>query len=138
LRVERVSVLVIEDNASEAALIAAALALQPEVQVIDAPSLPEALERLQSPSAKVALAIVGRKALNNSTGELVGRLGAKCVPVVAIAAGVSADARQRALDLGVREIYERPSEWRPYAELIEALVGRFIRRDSPPRPDRTS
>ena len=128
----------IEDNASEAALISAALALQPEVQVIGAPSLPEALERLQAPSAKVALAIVGRKALNDSTGELVGRLGAKCVPVVAIAADVSAAVRQRALDVGVREIHERPSEWRPYAELIESLVGRFIRRDSPQRPDRTS
>jgi hypothetical protein len=133
-----VTVLVIEENAAEAALVAAALALQPEVRVIDAPGLPAALERLQDDVAPAALAIVGAKALSGSPRELVGRLGAKGLPVVAIAAGLSADARQEALEAGVREVHERPAEWRPYAELIEALVGRFIRTDSPPRRDRTS
>jgi hypothetical protein len=126
--VERVTVLVIEENAAEAALVAAALALQPEVRVIDAPGLPAALERLQEDVAPAAaLAIVGAKALNDAPRELVGRLGAKGMPVVGIASGLSADARQRALDAGVREVHDRPSEWRPYAELIESLIGRFIR-----------
>jgi hypothetical protein len=133
-----VTVLVIEENAAEAALVAAALALQPEVRVIDAPGLPAALERLHQDFAPAALAIVGAKALNDAPRDLVGRLGAKGMPVVGIAAGLSADARQRALDAGVREVHERPSEWRPYAELIESLIGRFIRTGSPPRPGRTS
>jgi hypothetical protein len=136
--VERISVLVIEENASEAALVAAALALQPEVQVVDAPDLPGALERLQAPSARVALAIVGGNALGDCAAELVGRLGAKCIPVVGIAAGLPEAQRQRALEAGVCEIYERPSEWRPYAELIESLVGRFIRTDSLPHRGRTN
>jgi DNA-binding NarL/FixJ family response regulator len=133
-----VSVLVIEENAAEAALVAAALALRPEVQVVDAPDLSGALERLQAPAAPFGLAIVGARALATSTAELVGRLGAKGVPVVVIAAGLAADARQKALDTGVREVYDRPSEWRAYADLIELVMSRFIRTDSPPRPNRTN
>ena len=128
----------IEENAAEAALVAAALALRPEVQVVDAPDLSGALERLQAPAAPFGLAIVGARALAASTAELVGRLGAKGVPVVAIAAGLAADARQKALDTGVREVYDRPNEWRAYADLIELVMSRFIQTDSPPRPTRTS
>jgi len=135
---QRVSVLVIEENAAEAALVAAALALRPEVQVVDARDLQAALERLEAPAAPFGLAIVGARALGESTAELVGRLGAKGVPVVAIAAGLPAHARQRALDGGIREVYERPGEWRAYAELIATVMSRFIRTDSPPRPGRTS
>jgi len=120
------SVLVIEENAAEAALVAAALALRPEVQVLDAPDLQGALQRLQSRAAPVGLAIVGARALGASTAELVGRLGAKGIPVVAILGGLAANVRQKALDTGVREVYERPCEWRRYAELVESLVGRFI------------
>ena len=130
--------LVIEENAAEAALVAAALALRPEVQVVDAPDLSGALERLQAPAAPFGLAIVGARALATSNAELVGRLGAKGVPVVVIAAGLAADARQKALDTGVREVYDRPSEWRAYADLIESVMSRFIRTDSPPRPNRTN
>ena len=130
--------LVIEENAAEAALVAAALALRPEVQVVDAPDLSVALERLQAAAAPFGLAIVGARALATSTAELVGRLGAKGVPVVVIAAGLAADARQKALDTGVREVYDRPSEWRAYADLIESVMSRFIRTDSPPRPNRTN
>jgi len=101
-------VLVIEENAAEVALVAAALALRPEVQVVDAPDLQGALERLHAPAVPVGLAIVGARALGAST------------------------------DTGVREVYERPSEWRAYAELIESVMSRFIRTDSPPRPGRTS
>ena len=129
--------LVIEDNAAEAALVAAALALRPEVQVVDAPicrSRWNAWGRLPP----FGLAIVGARALASSTAELVGRLGAKGVPVVVIAAGLAADARQKALDTGVREVYDRPSEWRAYADLIESVMSRFIRTDSPPRPNRTN
>jgi hypothetical protein len=136
--VQKVSVLVIEENAAEAALVAAALALRPEVQVVDAPDLQGALERLHAPAVPVGLAIVGARALGASTAELVSRLGAKGIPVVAIAGGLPANARQKALDTGVREVYERPSEWRAYAELIESVMSRFIRTDSPPRPGRTS
>ena len=132
------SVLVIEENAAEAALVAAALALRPEVQVLDAPDLQGALQRLQAPAAPVGLAIVGARALGASTAELVSRLGAKGIPVVAITGGLAANVRQKALDTGVREVYERPSEWRAYAELIESVMSRFIRTDSPPRPGRTS
>ncbi len=124
------AVLVIEEGAAEAALVCAALALHPDVRVVDAPDLAAALKRLEDYPypAPVALAIAGATALTQSTDELVSRLGARGIPVIGIAAGLAPDARQRALDAGVREIHERPSEWRPYSELVAALVGRFIRK----------
>jgi hypothetical protein len=133
---EPVTVLVIEEGAAEAALVCAALALHPAVRVVDAPDLERALERTSR--APVALAIAGSRALTRSPEKLVSKLGAHGIPVVGIAAGLERKARDRALAAGVREVYERPGEWRAYAELVGSLVGRFIRTDSPPRPGPTS
>jgi hypothetical protein len=47
--------------------------------------------------------------------------------VVAVVAELPSAARERALAAGVREIHERPTNWRAYSELIESLVSRFIR-----------
>lgn len=131
-----VTVLVIEEGAAEAALVCAALALHPTVRVIDAPDIERALERISS--GPVGLAIAGARALSRSPEKLVSQLGAKGIPVVGIAAGLEPKVRERALAAGVREIHDRPGEWRPYSELVGTLVGRFIRTDSPPRPGRTS
>lgn len=124
---EGATVLVIEESAAEAALVAAAFALRPEVRVVDAPNAREAAERLQSPPSRVVLAIVGAAALAAPPVTLLGLLGAQHIPVVGIAAGLSAADKQRALEAGVREVHERPREWRPYSELIESVAGRFIR-----------
>jgi hypothetical protein len=131
-----VTVLVIEEGAAEAALVCAALALHPTVRVVDAPDLERAVERTSSIS--IAFAIAGARALTRSPEKLVSQLGAKGIPVVGIAAGLEPKVRERALAAGVREIHDRPGEWRPYSELVGTLVGRFIRTDSPPRPGRTS
>lgn len=131
-----VTVLVIEEGAAEAALVCAALALYPFVRVVDAPDVERAMERVSDTS--VGLAIAGARALTHSPDKLVSRLGAKGIPVVGIAAGLAPGERQRALAAGVREIHDRPGEWRPYSELVGTLVGRFIRTDSPPRPGPTS
>lgn len=133
---EPVTVLVIEEGVAESALVCAALALQPTVRVIDAPDIERALERIAG--APIGLAIAGARALTRSPEKLVSKLGAQGIPVVGIVAGLEPKARQRALAAGVREIHERPGEWRPYSELVGSLVGRFIRTDSPPRPSPTS
>jgi hypothetical protein len=125
---EAVTVLVIERSAAEATLIRAALARCTEVQVV---------ESLTEPSAPIALAIAGARALAESTHELQ-ELQARGIPVVAVAARLSQKARKRALAAGVREIHERPREWQPYAQLIESLVARFTRTGSPPRRGPTS
>jgi hypothetical protein len=133
---EPVTVLVIEERAAEAALVCAALALQPAVRVVDAPDVERAVERISD--ATVGLAIAGARALTRAPEKLVSTLGAKGIPVVGIAPGLDPKARERALAAGVREIHDRPGEWRPYSELVGSLVGRFIRTDSPPPPGRTS
>jgi hypothetical protein len=125
---EAVAVLVIERGAAEATLIRAALARCVEVQVV---------ESLTEPSAPIALAIAGAKALAQSTDELK-ELEARGIPVVAVVPGLSQKARKRALAAGVREVHERPREWQPYAQLIESLVARFTRTGSPPHRGPTS
>lgn len=132
------SVLVIEESASEAALIAAGFALHPQVRVVDAENEREAVQRLEKPVAPVVLAIAGAAALAAPAADLYKRLGAQGIPIIGIAAGLSALDKGRALEAGVREVHERPGEWRSYAELIESLVTRFIRTDSEPRRGPTS
>jgi hypothetical protein len=121
---DRAAVLVIEEGA-EATLVCAALALRPELTVLDAPDVAAALARLGPRPGGVALAIAGGAALAGSPHELVQALGARGIPVIGVAAGLVPQARQRALAAGVREIHDRPAEWRAYRELIGALVARF-------------
>jgi hypothetical protein len=133
---EPVTVLVIEEGAAEAALVCAALALYPAVRVIDAPDVEKAMERIAN--STVALAIAGARALTRAPDKLVSKLGARGIPVVGIAPPLEPKARERALAAGVREVHDRPGEWRAYSELVGSLVGRFIRTDSPPRRGPTS
>jgi len=121
------TVLVIESG-PEATLVCAALAKKPEVQVLDAPDVGRALKRLKTRPAPVALAIVGAAGLARCA-DLVKKLETRGIPVVGVVAGLAPAARQRALAAGVREIHDRPTQWRPYSELIGSLVARFI----PPR-----
>jgi hypothetical protein len=123
---EPVTVLVIEEGAAEATLLRAALA-RCEVQVV---------ETLTERSAPIALAIASSKALTKSAK--LKSLEARGIPVIGIAAGLSPAAKRRALAAGVREIHDRPRQWRPYAELVDSLVSRFTRTGSPPRPGQTS
>ena len=115
-------ILVIEASATEAALVCAALALRPEVEVVESADVRAAAGRLAK--RPVALVIVGTSALAESPDELVKALHG--VPVVGVAIGLPAAARQRALAAGVREIHERPADWRLYSELIDSVVARFI------------
>jgi CheY-like chemotaxis protein len=121
----RVAVLVIEEGA-EAGLICAALARRPELRVIDAPDVADVLNRLDRDPAPVVLAIAGGAALGAAADEVVKRLGVRGIPVVGVAAGLGPADRQRALAAGVREIHDRPNQWRPYTELIESVVSRFV------------
>lgn len=133
----RVVVLVIEQG-EEAGLMRVALARCPGVRVIEAPRVADALERLDKDPTPVALAIAGGTALAGAADEVVGRLGDRGIPVVGVAAGLAPATRERALAAGVREIHERPTEWRPYAELIDSLVARFTPAGLPPHPGQTS
>jgi hypothetical protein len=132
-----VTVLVIEEGA-EAALVGAALAKHSGIRFIDAPNVRSALQRLQSQAEPPALAIVGAGVLAGSLDELLQAPEIRGTPVIGIVVGLSSAAKQRALAAGVREIHERPREWRPYRELIESVVARFTRTGSPPHRGPTS
>ena len=125
---EEVTVLVIEENAAEVALVAAAFALRPGVRVLDASDAREAAVRLESSPSPVVLAFAGSAALIDLPTVLLTRLQAQGIPVVGVAASLSAADKRRALEAGVREVHDRPVAWRPYAELIESVATRFIRK----------
>ena len=119
--------LLIEESAAEAALMAAALALRPGVRVLEAPDARAAVTQLESPQSAVVLAFAGTAALIDPPTALLQRLEAQGIPVVGVAAGLSEAEKRRALAAGVREVHDRPGAWRPYAELIESVAARFIR-----------
>lgn len=121
--------LLIEESAAEAALMAAALALRPGVSVLDVPDARAAAVQLESPPSPVVLALAGAAALTAPPAALLQRLLAQGIPVVGIAAGLSEAEKRQALAAGVREVHDRPDQWQPYAELIDSVVGRFIRKD---------
>jgi hypothetical protein len=112
------TVLIIKGGAAEATLVRAALARCTQARVI---------ETLAEASGPVALAIADATTLTQSIDELK-NLHTRGIPVVGVAAGLSQKARKRALAAGVREIHERPRNWRPYWELIESVVARFTER----------
>jgi hypothetical protein len=131
------AVLVIEQG-EEAALIRAALARSSLVRVIEAPRVADVLDRLDQETAPVALAIAGGTALAGSADEVVKRLGGRGIPVVGLVTGLAPAERQRALDAGIREIHDRPTEWRPYSELIDSLIARFTPAGLPPHQGPTN
>ena len=124
---DQVTVLLIEESAAEAALMAAALALRPGVRVLDAPDAIEAAVQLESSASPVVLAFAGTAALIDPPTGLLRRLEGEGIPVVGVAAGLSEAEKRRALEAGVREVHDRPDAWRSYAELIESVAVRFIR-----------
>jgi chemotaxis response regulator CheB len=124
---DQVTVLLIEESAAEAALMAAALALRPGVRVLDAPDAIEAAVQLESSASPVVLAFAGTAALIDPPTGLLQRLQGEGIPVVGVAAGLSESEKRRALEAGVREVHDRPDAWRSYAELIESVAVRFIR-----------
>ena len=124
---DQVTVLLIEESAAEAALMAAALALRPGVRVLDAPDAIEAAVQLESSASPVVLAFAGTAALMDPPTGLLQRLQGEGIPVVGVAAGLSEAEKRRALEAGVREVHDRPHAWRSYAELIESVAVRFIR-----------
>jgi hypothetical protein len=110
-------VILVESAPVEAILARAALAQRPEVLVLQADDLRAAKKLLRD--APVALAIVGKTAMRDGK-EL--RALASGVPVVGIGVEVPAPLRKRALAAGVREVHERPREWRAYLSLVSGLI----------------
>ena len=121
---EPITVLVIGDGA-ETTLIRVALAKLAEVRVVHVPHARQALELLLTPSAPMALAIASAAALRTDADTLLKALEACGIPLVAIAAALSQEVKQRALAEGVKEIHIRPRDWPSYSKLIEGLIRRF-------------
>jgi hypothetical protein len=118
------AVILVETSPVEAILACAALALRPEVMVLQAEDLREASDLLSG--APVALAILGKQALGSADGRSLQAFVSGGVPVVGVGVNVPESMRKRALTAGVREVHERPREWRAYRSLISGLLDEAL------------
>jgi len=141
---EDAMVLLIENSQAESTLACAALALRPEIAVLAVSDVPAAIDLLQKRggAGEVEIAILGRDAIGRSAGKLIEALSraGREIPVIGIAAGLRESDRRRALEVGVRAVYDRPRDWKSYSGLMQNLLAEWlaIRKDSAPRRGRTS
>jgi hypothetical protein len=115
-------VLLVEDNSTDASLSGIAIALRkPRARVGDARNVKHALGMLGARNAP-RVAILGYQALQQAAGKLNGTQ----TVVIGFAPALSDAERQRALDYGVRAIYERPVEWRPFCDALEKMLDDWL------------
>jgi hypothetical protein len=115
-------VVLVEDTPGDAALAGIAIALRrPRTRVRDARSLEEAL-RLLADGGEPGIAILGFRALKEAAVRPNGMGRA----VIGFAANLTEAERRRALESGVRAIYDRPKEWRPFCDALEKLLEDWL------------
>jgi len=118
------AVILVETSVVEAVLACAALALRPEVMVLQAEDLREASDLLGG--APVALAILGKEALGAADGRTLQAFVSGGVPVVGLGVNLPESVRRQALAAGVREVHERPREWHAYRSLVGGLLDSLL------------
>lgn len=118
------AVILVETSVVEAVLACAALALRPEVMVLQAEDLREASDLLGG--APVALAILGKEALGAADGRTLQAFVSGGVPVVGLGVNLPESVRRQALAAGVREVHERPREWHAYRSLVSGLLDSLL------------
>jgi len=118
------AVILVETSVVEAVLACAALALRPEVMVLQAEDLREASDLLGG--APVALAILGKEALGAADGRTLQAFVSGGVPVVGLGVNLPESVRRQALAAGVREVHERPREWHAYRSLVNGLLDSLL------------
>ncbi|MBI4123594.1 MAG: hypothetical protein HY467_01715 [Betaproteobacteria bacterium] len=118
------AVILVETSVVEAVLACAALALRPEVMVLQAEDLREASDLLGG--APVALAILGKEALGAADGRTLQAFVSGGVPVVGLGVNLPESVRRQALAAGVSEVHERPREWHAYRSLVSGLLDSLL------------
>lgn len=102
---DRPAVLVLPDNPAEATLAESAVRLA-GAEVVSEPE-------------RAVVAVLGRKALRAYPGKLR-------IPAVAILSRPTEEERRRALERGVRAVYERPDNWHSYSALVERALAEWL------------
>jgi DNA-binding response OmpR family regulator len=120
------TILVIDESQHESTLAASAIALRhPGLEVKAMPNVAAALRYLQD-GAPPRLVILGCKALDEAA-MLVSAIHA--VPIVGLAAELSAATRQRAMAAGVQAIYQRPAGWAEYRDVVTGILKDWLGGD---------
>ena len=115
-------VLLVEDTPSDASLAVIAIALRhPRTRVYEVRDVKAALHLIAA-GHKPRLVVLGWRALK----EVPAKLGRAECPFVGFASDLTEADRRRALEAGVKAIYERPQEWRRFCDALEALLDEWL------------
>jgi hypothetical protein len=115
-------IVLIEDSPRESGLACIAIALRrPNARVHEARDLHEALAFLDG-NAGPRVVILGWQALKQAPARLINHN----LAFIGFAANLTEADKRRALECGVRAIYDRPTDWRPYCDALEGLLDEWL------------
>ena len=126
------AVLIVEDSDHESTLVTSAIALaDPALEVRTVADLQAANIYLTdgASTAKHWLIILGSRALRELK-QAIKVHGNADVVVVGVGDEVQPSTRQRALQMGVLAVEDRPSTWKEYRALVDSIIRARL-----PKPD---
>jgi hypothetical protein len=129
------AVLIVEESPHEAAVITSAIRLHDarlDVRTVQNPQ--GAFEYLHDAASATThrLVILGARAIAQAA-ELLPRMNgaASRHAVVGIAPEVATTVRDRALDVGVLQIHQRPATWAEYRDLVRGILQSWLEARRP-------
>ena len=123
---QRIEILLVEDNAGDAALIRQILAEESMlVNLHIVRDGEQALTMLSDAHFQPALIILDLNIPRISGPALLERWRSQKIPVVVFSSSISEAERARVLELGAREFVQKPTDIDDFTEVVRGIVGRY-------------
>ena len=123
---QRIEILLVEDNAGDAVLIRQILAEESMlVNLHIVRDGEQALTMLSDAHFQPALIILDLNIPRISGPALLERWRSQKIPVVVFSSSISEAERARVLELGAREFVEKPTDIDDFTEVVRGIVGRY-------------
>jgi len=123
---QRIEILLVEDNAGDAVLIRQILA--DESMLVNLHIVrdgEQALTMLSDAHFQPALIILDLNIPRISGPALLERWRSQKIPVVVFSSSISEAERARVLELGAREFVQKPTDIDDFTEVVRGIVGRY-------------
>jgi DNA-binding response OmpR family regulator len=123
---QRIEILLVEDNAGDAVLIRQILAEESMlVNLHIVRDGEQALTMLSDAHFQPALIILDLNIPRISGPALLERWRSQKIPVVVFSSSISEAERARVLELGAREFVQKPTDIDDFTEVVRGIVGRY-------------
>ena len=130
---QRIEILLVEDNAGDAVLIRQILA--DESMLVNLHIVrdgEQALTMLSDAHFQPALIILDLNIPRISGPALLERWRSQKIPVVVFSSSISEAERARVLELGAREFVEKPTDIDDFTAVVRGIVGRYSMPETRP------